>query len=200
VRRKQGSRGLIFVISGPSGSGKTTLRDKLLKDREIKKYGLAKSVSFTTRPKRSREFNGKEYFFITEDEFKQRIKAKKNLEWTKYSGYYYATPKDFLEQQVKQGKHIMLCLDLKGALSIKRLYPDNTVMIFIIPPSLEALRERIEKRCNRIKKEEVSQRLKIARRELLAYEKYDYCLVNKNLQQALKGLKDIVLKKITSSY
>jgi len=197
VIKKPGSRGLIFVVSGPSGSGKTTLRDELLKDKELRKR-LAKAISFTTRPKRSGELNKKEYFFITKDEFKRKLQAKKILEWTRYLGYYYATPKDFVETQLKKAKHIILCLDLKGALTIKSFFPKNTVTIFIIPPSFKALQDRIERRCHKTKREEIRERLKIAREELLASRQYDYCVVNNNLAQAVKELKGIILRETLS--
>ncbi len=194
--RSQGkNRRLIFVISGPSGSGKTTLLKKLLKNKELKKR-LVQSVSFTTRPKRQRERHKRDYFFITKAEFKRQRQAKKILEWTRYLGYHYATPKDFVDGQLKRGKHIILCLDLKGTLKIKRLYPKNTVAIFIMPPSLEALRHRIEGRCNKTHKEEIKQRLKLAQEELSASRNYDYCLVNKNLTSAVKELQDIILREI----
>ena len=90
--------GKIFVISGPSGSGKTTLRDCLLKDKKVKSL-FAKSVSFTTREKRTAEIEGRDYFYISEKEFKKKLRAKKILEWTKYLGYYYATPRDFVSQR-----------------------------------------------------------------------------------------------------
>lgn len=187
-------RGLIFVVSGPSGSGKTTLSDKLLKDKELKRR-VAKSISLTTRPKRSGERDGREYFFVTEQEFKRERKAKTILEQTKYLGYYYATPKGFLEQQLKKNRHAILCLDLNGALKIRNFYPQNTVTIFIMPPSLEALRHRIEGRCSRTNREEISQRLKLAKEELLAARRYDYCVVNKDLRHAVKELKDIILRE-----
>ena len=187
-------KGLIFVISGPSGSGKTTLLEKLLKDKELGKR-LIKSVSLTTRPKRSAERDKKDYFFITQGEFSRKLKSKKILEWTKYLGYYYATPKDLLENELKKGKHILLCLDLKGARSIKRLYPKNSVTVFVIPPSLQSLKKRIEGRCNKTKKEEIGKRLKLAREELSACGWYDYSLANKNLNRAVKKLKGIILKE-----
>lgn len=194
MRREQISRHLLFVISGPSGSGKTTLLKKLLEDRELKNR-LVKSISFTTRAKRSGEKNKKDYFFINEAQFREKNKAKKILEWTKYLGYYYATPKDFVEKQFKKGKHVLLCLDLKGAAKIKRFYPKNTVTIFIIPPSLAALKKRIEGRCNKTIKEEIRQRLEAARRELKGAGRYDYCIVNQNLYKAARELKDIILRK-----
>lgn len=188
-------KGLIFVISGPSGSGKTTLTSKIVKDRALKKK-LRKPISFTTRLRRSQEKNGRDYFFITEEQFRGQQRAKKILEWTQYLGYYYATPKDFIEHQLKEGKHIILCLDLRGALKIKRLYPENSTTVFIMPPSLIELRKRLKKRCNRTKHKEVQKRLELARQEVQAAQKYDYCLVNKNLGQVVKKLKRIILNKI----
>jgi guanylate kinase len=188
-------KGLIFIISGPSGSGKTTLLESLLKNKALKRI-LVKSVSLTTRPRRSTERNSRDYFFITEKEFKRLRKAKKILEWTRYLGYYYATPKDFVEEQLEKRRHLIVSLDLKGALRMKRLCPKNTVTIFILPPSLETLRKRIEGRCHKTEKAEIGQRLKLAQEELLGSYKYDYCLMNKNLPQAVKELQGIILREI----
>lgn len=187
-------RGLIFIISGPSGSGKTTLAENLLGNKTLKNK-LARSISFTTRPGRSGEQDKKDYFFISEKRFRQEQKAHNLLEWTKYLGYYYATPKEFIERQLHKSKHIILCLDLKGAFAIKRQYPKNTVTIFVMPPSLDALLHRIATRCNKTKEEEVRQRLRLAQEELAACDRYDYCVVNKDLGQAAKQLRDIILKE-----
>lgn len=187
--------GLIFVISGPSGSGKTSLLGDLIKTPELK-HRLARSVSFTTRPKRLGEKNGKDYFFIREEQFKQIRRKKKILEWTRYLGYYYATPKDFLGRQIKKGRHTVLCLDLKGTLKIKRLYSENTVTIFVMPPGLETLKNRIVKRCNRTKGEEIAKRLKLAKQELKACHHYDYCIVNRDFTQTVNKMKSIILNKI----
>lgn len=190
-------RGLIFVISGPSGSGKTTLLKHIISDAGLKNK-ILKSISFTTRPNRSGEKDRKDYFFISAEEFQRRLKAKKILEWTKYLGYYYGTPGDFVKAQINKGKHLCLCLDFKGAQAIKRFYPQNTVTIFVMPPSLESLRERIEKRCNKTKKEEITKRIKLAKRELAVSKKYDYCLVNKELDKTAAEMKNIVFKEITA--
>jgi len=187
-------KGKIFVISGPSGSGKTTLLEKVLKGKEIRKK-FARSVSLTTRPKRTGEASGRHYFFVSREDFKERLKAKKILEWTKYLGYYYATPRDFVEKQLKSGKNIALCLDLRGARQLKRLYPGNTVTVFIAPPSLGELKGRIEGRCKKTKKKEIRQRLLMARREIRASRHYDYSLLNEDLQQAVKVLKQIILRE-----
>lgn len=197
MRSKSKKRGLIFIISGPSGSGKTTLVKKLLGNKRLKNK-LVRSISFTTRPRRSGEEEKKDYFFISEKQFRQEQKTQNLLEWTKYLGYYYATPKDFLQRQLEKAKHVILCLDLKGAFTIKRRYPKDTVTVFVMPPSLDALLERITTRCHKTKKEEVRQRLRLAQEELSACDKYDYCLVNRNLHQAAKELQGIILKEIAS--
>lgn len=194
--KKDKIKGLIFVVSGPSGSGKTTLLKKLLQDGWVRKV-LVKSISLTTRPQRTNEQSGQDYAFIAEKDFRRAQKAKKILEWTRYLGYHYATPKDFVDKQVSQGKHIVLCLDLKGALAVKRFYPENTITIFVAPPSLRALQQRIVKRCHKTKKEEIRERLNLAREEILGSCRYDYCLVNSNLAQAVKTLKDIVVHEIS---
>jgi len=188
---------MIFVLSGPSGSGKTTLLEKLLRDKILKKK-LARSISFTTRPRRSGERDGRDYFFLSLKQFEAKRRAKKILEWTKYLGYYYATPKDFVHRQIENARHLALCLDLKGALKIKRYFPKDTVLIFVSAPSLKALHARISGRCSRTKTEEIKKRLKLARQELLSRRQYDYCVVNKNLAQATGVLKKIVLKEINS--
>ncbi len=185
--------GLIFVISGPSGSGKSTLLGRLLQARGFKNR-LVKSVSYTTRPKRTSERRNKDYIFITEKQFHRELRAKKILEWTKYLGYYYATPKDFLEENLKLGKSILLCLDLNGARKVKRLYPESTVTIFIMPPSLDALEGRISGRCKKTKRNEILSRLKLAGKELRAAGRYDYRIVNKDLAQATKDLREAITR------
>lgn len=190
-------RGLIFVISGPSGSGKTTLVRGVLLHKVLSRK-FVKSISVTTRPKRSGERQNKDYFFVSLKEFRRLNAAKKILEWTRYLGYYYGTKKDFVEGKLKQGKHIALCLDLKGALKIKRLYPENTVTIFILPPSIKILRKRIEGRCAKTRQEEIRSRLKLAKSELKGKSRYDYVLKNSNLTKATSRLKGIILKEIRS--
>ena len=195
--KRQKTQGKIFVISGPSGSGKTTLLNRLIQDKEIGKL-LVKSRSLTTRPRRGGERNGRDYFFVSREEFNRLLKAKKILEWTRYLGYYYGTPKEPLEARIKKGGHIGLCLDLKGAQILKKIYPENTVTIFVLPPSLKTLKSRIEGRCKSTDKQEVAQRLRLAQGELSAAPGFDHCVLNKNLQAALGELKDIVLGRVNS--
>ena len=184
AHKKQNRPGKLFIISGPSGSGKTTLLAGLIKDKKIGKL-LVKSRSLTTRPRRTGESNGSEYFFVTPLEFRHLLKAKKILEWTRYLGYYYGTPKGPLEIQLSYGRNIGLCLDIKGARTLKKLYPNNTVTIFILPPSLEVLKSRIEYRSSSTNKKEIARRVRLARRELLAASEFDHCILNQSLQVAL---------------
>ena len=198
-KKTQGHKksGLVFVVSGPSGSGKTTLAESLLKDKKFKKI-LVKSVSFTTRPKRSAEIDKRDYFFLSAGEFRALLKAKKILEWTKYLGYYYGTPKEFVDNQLKKGKHILLCLDYRGACQIKEFYPDESVTVFIKPPSLVELRHRIKGRCQRTGEIEVRKRLGLAKQEMQLAKKYDYFVRNICLEEAINSLRDIVLKEIST--
>jgi guanylate kinase len=152
----------------------------------------------TTRPKRSRERHKIDYFFISLRQFHRYLRAGKILEWTKYLGYYYATPREFVQRQLKKSKHVLLCLDFRGARQIRRAYPKNTVLIFVAAPSLKALEERITKRCAKTKQEEICKRIQLARKEVLASRRYDYRLTNRNLQEAEKKLRDIISKEIAS--
>ena len=194
-KQRQKKRGLLFVISGPSGSGKTTLREALLSGTIIRRQ-IAKSVSLTTRPRRSGERMGRDYFFVSKKEFLQKRRQKQLLEWTRYLGHYYATPKDFLARQLAHGKHIILCLDSRGARSVKRIFPRSAVTIFVMPPDLTVLEARIMKRCSRTRKEEVACRLALARRELVDARHYDYCVLNENLTEAVQILQRIIIEKI----
>jgi len=194
---KSNKKGLVFVVSGPSGSGKTTLVAKLVKDKDLRN-AIIKSVSVTTRPRRLKEKPGEAYRFVSRGEFLQLRKTKKLLEWTRYLGYYYATPRDVVEEALRSGRGILLSLDLKGAARIRQLYPRHSVTVFILPPSMGALRERIEKRSPEAKDGEIHRRLQLAEKEILAADTYDYCLVNRDLPKTISRLKKIVLREIGS--
>ncbi|MCG8429869.1 MAG: guanylate kinase [Candidatus Omnitrophica bacterium] len=188
-------KGKIIIVSGPSGSGKTTLAGRLLRSRRLRRH-LVKSVSYTTRPPRSGERDGRDYFFVPLSEFNRLRRNKKILEWTKYLGYYYATSRDFVEQVLAGGKHVVLCLDYRGVVQLKRAFPRQVCSIFIIPPSLEELRARISSRCRRTGATEIQERLLMAKKELDVARKYDYRIVNKTLSTADRQLKELVFKII----
>jgi guanylate kinase len=193
VRKKMG---IIFVLSGPSGSGKTTLAQAVLADKKLSAK-VAKSISFTTRPARRGEKDKRDYFFISNKEFLQGKSREKILEWTKYLGYYYGTARDFVEARLKKSQSLILCLDLKGAARIKKLYPENSVTVFIMPPSLDELARRIENRHRETSREEIGKRLSLAKREMARAGEFDFCLVNNSLPKAVRELKAIIIKKTT---
>lgn len=197
--RRPPQKGLLFVISGPSGSGKTTLLEKLVKKQGLN-HKLFRSISMTTRPKRSLERNGRDYYFVTPGEFRNKLRAKKVLEYTRYLGYYYATRKDVIARNLARGKSALLCLDVKGAASVRRAYPHQTITIFVMPPSLKTLWERIRKRCHKTGKEEIDKRLQLAEKELAAAGSYDYCILNKDLKQAVNALGRIVASEMQDRF
>ena len=190
------NKALIFVISGPSGSGKTTLAKKILKDPQLKD-NFIKPVSYTTRPKRPQEKQGRDYFFVSVKEFQRLLKAKKILEHTRYLGYDYGTSCEGLEQAIKKNLHIILCLDIRGALFVKRMYPDRTTTIFVKPPSLNIARQRILERQALTNPREVKKRIQLASKELNYFNRYDCCLVNDNLSKAVKDVKRIIQWRIS---
>ncbi|MDD4909175.1 MAG: guanylate kinase [Candidatus Omnitrophica bacterium] len=181
---------MIFIVSGPSGSGKTTLVDNALKAGLPKK--LARPLSFTSRPPRHNEQDGADYLFISEEEFRGKIKKGELLEWTKFLDGLYGTPRKEIDDLIHMGRDIILCRDIKGASSFKRQYPAATVTIFIVPPSIGELENRITKRSHKTTRPEVLKRLKEARRELKFSGRYDHVIENANIDLATRQLLDII--------
>ena len=183
VRKK----GKLFIISAPSGSGKTTLCERLIK----RIPNIVRSISLTTRPPRKGEKDSKDYLFVTKEEFKKEMINKRLLEWAINFGYYYGTPKDKVLGLLARGTDVILAIDVKGAMKIKRLYPKE-VFIFILPPSMSELKDRLKKRKtdNHLG---VSKRIKVAKRELSYLSKYTYSIVNDNLKKATDKLEAIVI-------
>lgn len=189
------SQGKLFVISGPSGSGKTTLAKRVVDDYG-KALGLEKSISFCTRRPRAGEIDEKDYFFVTKEDF-LRLKTQRALvEWTKYLNSFYGTSKKYLDDQLKKNKNILLCLDFKGAEALKKLYPKNTVTIFILPPSPQELEKRVRQRGN-IDDAEFISRMKLAKEEKQYAKAYDYTIINDNLDLTLNELVKIIKINIT---
>ena len=183
--------GILFIISAPSGSGKTTLTNELLKlvsDLEF-------SISYTTRPPRGSEQTGREYFFVTKDEFEQMLARNEFLEHACVFGHYYGTAKRFLADAFANGKDLVLDIDVQGAAQVKQKMPE-AVSIFILPPSRDILEFRLKNRSHneRVDDETVRRRLDGARKEIENYSKYDYILVNENdrLAQSIEQLRAIV--------
>jgi guanylate kinase len=181
----------LFVISAPSGSGKTTLCKRLLDD----KLGLANSISMTTRPPRPGEKNGEDYHFVSEELFKKTIEENGFLEYEENFGSFYGTPKKFVEDNLKITRPVLLSIDVKGAMKVRIAYPAESVLIFILPPSVKDLKARLNDRRSD-KPEDIARRLRIAEKEMAYKDRYDYRIVNDNLDQAYKELKKVIISEL----
>lgn len=189
-------KGKIIVISGPSGSGKTTLHDKLLANKKFKNR-LAKSVSVTTRPKRAGEQNGRDYLFVSRKMFLYKKRCGHFLESEKVFDNYYGTPNKNVRDLLKQGKHVLLCIDVKGARTVRRKFP-KAVTVFIKAPTLSVLAKRLKKRGSEAK-HTLRLRLETARREIKEGGKYNYSIINGNLRAAYLRLEEIILREIAGA-
>lgn len=185
---RQGERGIAFVVTGPSGAGKSSVISELLKlDRR-----LVFSVSATTRPRRPEERHGRDYYFVSEEEFSRLIEQGELLEWTEYQGYRYGTLRREVVGRLAGGKDVVLNVEVQGALSIAQAgLPYPVVLIFLVPPSWEELRRRIQARATE-SKEALEERLRIARQEVAHIPHFDYLVVNDRLETAVQELQAIV--------
>jgi len=182
------ANGQIFIVSAPSGSGKTTLLRKLLEEDERLRF----SVSYTTRKPRGRERNGKEYFFVSEAEFEGMIDRGQFLEHARVFGNYYGTSRQYVEDCIAAGTDLLLDIDTDGASQVRRQLPE-AVTIFIMPPSFQALKQRLEQR-HLDSAETIRQRLDWAsREEIHQFRHYDYVVVNDLLSRSHDQLRSIVL-------
>lgn len=182
-------QGKLFVISASSGTGKTTLAREILKDDKE----IVQSISYTTRPPRSGEINGEDYYFVSKKEFAQIKKKKGFLEWANVFGRYYGTPKKEVEEHLERGRDVLLLIDVQGAKKVKRIKPD-AVFIFLAPPSKEELKRRLHKRGTETQRE-INRRYRVATQELKELNDLrlcDYRIVNKYIPRALWILKSII--------
>ena len=177
----------VFIISAPSGSGKTTLVERLLQDVP----GLHFSVSYTTRPPRGQEQNGREYFFVNRAQFEAMIARQEFLEWANVFGNFYGTACHFLEDARRAGKDLLLDIDVQGAAQVKEKISE-AVSIFILPPSRKILEGRLRHR-GQDSEEVIRKRLLDASREIYGYKQYDYILINDQVDSSAERLKAIVL-------
>jgi len=179
--------GLLVIISAPSGTGKTTVCKKLLETNN----GFEFSVSCTTRSPRPGEVNGREYYFLTRDEFEKKVKRGEFAEWEKIFHNYYGTLKSALEKAIRDGKILLLDVDVKGGLNIRKFYPENSVSIFLLPPSEEELDRRLRSR-GTDNEDSLRMRKKRAHQELKLGEQYDYKIVNDRLDETVNKVLEII--------
>lgn len=180
------SRGDLFIVSAPSGSGKTSVSTSTLAQLD----GLCFSVSYTTRSPREGERDGVDYYFVTNEKFQEMTDSGRLLEWALVYGHNYGTSREFVEQQLAQGWDVLLDIDVQGARSVRRELPESH-LIFVLPPSFKTLQSRLESR-RLDDRETIFSRLQNARSEMLAFSKYDYLILNEDIEEAVSELKSII--------
>ncbi len=187
-------RGLLIILSGPSGVGKGTVRMELVKDPSL---NLAYSVSMTTRKMREGEVEGREYYFVDEKTFKEHIKNRDLLEYAKFVGNYYGTPKEKVEKLREEGKNVILEIEVSGTLQVlgKLRDDDRVVSIFLVPPSIEDLENRIRGRKTESEKM-IAERLEKARGELRCGHYYQHQVINDDLSRAAGEIADIIRSRM----
>jgi guanylate kinase len=178
--------GNLFVVAAPSGAGKSSLVNAL---RELDSH-VQPSVSHTTRPPRGQEKHGREYFFVSSGEFDQMVLAGAFVEWANVHGHRYGTSKKAVEDRIAHGADVILEIDWQGALQIKRIFA-NAILIFILPPSWEELRSRLERR-GEDTPEVIETRLKNAGEEMTQAKEFDFVIINELFERALFDLKAVV--------
>jgi len=184
---KVARRGLMFILSSPSGAGKTTLADRLLtKDGE-----MVLSISATTRKRRPGETHGKDYFFVSDEEFTRMRDNEEFLEWANVFGHYYGTPRRLVEDTLRQGKDVLFDIDWQGAQQLDEVAGEDVVKVFILPPSREELERRLRKRAQD-PEEVVQKRMAKADAEMSHWAEYDYVIVNYELDESEELLRSIL--------
>lgn len=179
---------MLFVIAAPSGAGKTTIVNEILKMNPE----IAFSVSATTRKKRKGELDGKDYYFFTKEEFQDKIKNHELVEYEIiFNQDYYGTLKSFVEDNLVKGKSVIFDVDVKGALAIKNIYKDKAVLIFIMPPDIETLKERLKNRATE-SQNQINERIKRVDLEIGKAKHFDYIVLNDNLKNAVSEVNYII--------
>ena len=178
--------GQLIVVSGPSGVGKRTIIKKYLEDHP----NAIRCTSYTTRPQGPNEEEDVDYYFVSHEEFNQLIRSNQMLEWGYYRGNVYGTNRSAVEQLREQGRNVILDLDVYGAMKVRTLCPDAT-LVFLVPPAWDELEERIHK-SKYIPESEIEGRLEIAKEEVLCAEQYDYILINDTVEDTVRRLAQII--------
>ncbi len=185
--KRMKNRGQLIVISGPSGCGKGSVIEKLLESTDL---NLWLSLSTTSRQIRDNDIPGKTYNFVTKEEFEKKIEEDYFLEYAEDSGNYYGTPKSTIEEKLENGIDVILEIEIQGALKIKEIRKD-ALFIFILPPSMRELKRRLEGR-NTETKEKILKRFKTAYREINEVTKYNYVVINDEMEEASKKINSII--------
>ncbi len=187
------NKGVLIVISGFSGAGKGTLVNRLM--NEYDNYAL--SISMTTRAPREGETDGKSYFFVTHEVFQEKIRENGFLEYASYCDNYYGTPKSYVEEQLQNGKDVILEIEVQGALQIKEKYPD-ALLLFVTPPSAEILHNRLASRQTETA-DVIAKRMRTAAKESKLMHKYDFIVVNDDLDTCVKDTHEMIRASHASS-
>lgn len=180
------NNGMLVLFSGPSGVGKDTVLDIILDKDDM----LQRSISLTTREKRQGETDGVDYYFITKDQFLNMVEDEQVLEYAQYGENIYGTPKEPVDKWLKDGKTVILKIEVKGAQKIRELYPD-AVSIFLLPPSMQVLESRIRRRGTE-NEQDIAKRLEIAKNEILRSADYDFVVVNDDIDEASNNVLSII--------
>ncbi len=183
---KTKKQGLLIVLSGPSGSGKNTVCDMA---KEVMP-NIWESVSMTSRKPRKGEVDGKDYYFVSEEEFEKNIEEGKMLEHAKFAGNYYGTPRESVQKQLDAGKDVLLVIEIQGALQIKEKIP-QALFVFLLPPSMKELKRRLRMRKTETE-EKLMERFETAYKEINELPKYNYVIVNDKADEAARKLEAII--------
>ena len=189
------NKGLVLIISSPSGAGKTTICKKLINEVE----GLNLSVSVTTRQKRKDEIEGKHYFFKNEKEFNKLVNQNEFIEHANVFGFFYGTLKNEVLSKINNGKDVIVDIDWQGTRQIEKSLPNDIVKVFILPPSMKELENRLGKRASE-NKENFKKRMSEAKKEISHYTEYDFVIVNNDLQLAVDQIKIILFSERLRRY
>ncbi len=191
LKSRKRKRGILIIVSAPSGCGKSTVVHALMDKRKDLRF----SVSATTRPPREGEIDGVDYYFVSREEFERMIEENAFLEHAEYVGNCYGTPRDAVERQLNDGYDVYLDIDVQGAMQVKQIRPE-TLMVFLMPPSMEELERRLVMRGTNTP-EEIRDRLAAARRECASRDAFDYVVVNDIVERAVNEISDQIDQKKT---
>lgn len=191
--KNENKKGLLIILSGPSGVGKETVRTRLDK---IRKFELTYSISMTTRSPRNQEVDGVNYYFVSEAEFKKNIENDNFLEYAKFVGNYYGTPRDKVEALREAGHNVLLEIEINGAKQVmSKVHDEGVISFFLMPPSLEVLEERIRNRKTE-SEDIIRERLTKGMEEMTMTDDYDYIILNDKVNRAAKEISDLIERKL----